>query len=104
MDLQAIDLSQMQESAVEAEQLLKTLANSHRLLILCHLVAGELTVGELEQQLNLSQSSLSQHLARMRRCGVLACRKEGTNVYYYVANSHALQVLQTLHGIYCSPK
>lgn len=92
----------MQKNAAAAERLLKSLANHHRLMILCHLVGGELSVGELEKRVGLSQSSLSQHLAKMRGQNILSFRREGTTVLYSIKDQKALQVLESLHGIYCS--
>lgn len=91
----------MQESVSKAERLLKLLANAKRLLILCHLLKGERSVGELETLVGLSQSALSQHLARMRREGVLAIRKRGTHVYYCISKPEVEAVLSTLYLIYC---
>ncbi|WP_241971708.1 ArsR/SmtB family transcription factor [Aliidiomarina sanyensis] len=91
----------MQKNASSAEALLKSLANSHRLMILCHLVDGELSVGELEARVGLSQSSLSQHLAKLREQGIVTFRKAGTTVWYRVENRNALQMLETLYAIYC---
>lgn len=96
-----ISIEDMQKNANSAEALLKSLANSHRLMILCHLVDGELSVGELEARVGLSQSSLSQHLAKLREQGIVTFRKSGTTVWYRVENRDALQMLETLYAIYC---
>ncbi|WP_194756425.1 ArsR/SmtB family transcription factor [Aliidiomarina indica] len=97
-----ISIEDMQKNASQAEALLKSLANSHRLMILCHLVKGEMSVGELEQKVGLSQSSLSQHLAKLREQKIVTYRKTGTTVWYRVEDPHALQILETLHSIYCA--
>lgn len=102
INLSADSLEQMRLNAAEAEALLKSLANANRLMVLCHLVNGERNVGELERLVGLSQSALSQHLARLREQGILACRREGTTMYYRIADEKAMQVLGLLHGIYCS--
>jgi DNA-binding transcriptional ArsR family regulator len=94
-------LEVMKNNASKAEQLLKLLANSKRLLILCHLLKRECTVGELESLVGLSQSALSQHLAKMRREGVLSVKKEGTRVYYFIRKPEVEAVLSTLYLIYC---
>lgn len=94
-------IEQMRANASSAERLLKSLANANRLMILCHLVNGELSVGELERLVGLSQSSLSQHLARLREEKILRCRKEGTTVYYSLSDENAAHILQQLHAIYC---
>lgn len=99
--MNTLSIDQMRKNVSNAEQLLKSLGNSHRLMVLCHLVNGEKSVGELEQQLELSQSSLSQHLARLRSQGIVAFRKEGTTVFYRIADEKALRILESLYDIYC---
>ena len=89
------------ENAKQAEQFLKLLANQYRLQILCSLVAGERSVGELESLLNLSQSALSQHLAKLRESEVVATEKKGQMVYYRLASIEANAILSTLYLIYC---
>lgn len=97
------DLNQLRQNAEAAEQLLKNLANANRLLILCHLVEGECGVGELEAVVGLSQSALSQHLARLREQGLVSTRREGTNIYYSLAEPKVHAVLETLYRLYCAP-
>jgi len=94
-------LAEMREHVHDATTLLKTLANEMRLSILCMLCEGERSVGELNQQLDLSQSALSQHLAVLRNSGLVATRREAQVVYYRLANSDATRLIQTLHDIYC---
>lgn len=91
----------MQAHAADAAALLRLLANEQRLLILCHLVPGELAVAELGQRIALSQSALSQHLALLREAGLVTSRREGLQVFYAVAAGPACTVLATLHAIYC---
>jgi len=74
----------MQAHAADAAQLLKALANEQRLHILCHLLDGPLSVGELNRRVNLSQSALSQHLALLREAGLLSTRDEGARTYYSI--------------------
>ncbi|MFU8783918.1 ArsR/SmtB family transcription factor [Aliidiomarina sp.] len=99
--MNTISIEQMQVNAGAAEQLLKSLANSHRLMVLCYLVNGEMSVGELEKKVALSQSSLSQHLAKLREQKIVGFRKEGTTVLYRIEDEKALRILESLHGIYC---
>ncbi|RUO40627.1 ArsR family transcriptional regulator [Aliidiomarina taiwanensis] len=99
--MNVLSIKQMQKNASAAEELLKSLGNSHRLMVLCHLVSGEKSVGELEQQLELSQSSLSQHLARLRSQGIVTFRKEGTSVIYRIADEKALRILESLYDVFC---
>lgn len=91
----------MQANASEASSLLKSLANPSRLLVLCALVTREYTVGELEELTGLSQSAISQHLARLRDSGIVATRRDAQRVYYSLCNNEVKALLETLHGIYC---
>ena len=94
-------VQQLAEHAALAANLLKDLGNVNRLMICCVLVEGELSVGELNEKIPLSQSALSQHLARLRKSGLLAMRKESQMVHYRLANKDALKVIATLKSIYC---
>ena len=86
----------------EAAQLLKLLANENRLLILCRLMlAREMSVSDLAEAVDLSQSALSQHLAKMREDGLLATRREAQTIYYRIADPNAARLLALLKDIYC---
>jgi ArsR family transcriptional regulator, virulence genes transcriptional regulator len=87
--------------AGDAAALLKALANEQRLSILCALLEGPLSVGQINEQLELSQSALSQHLAVLREGGWVATEKEAQTVYYSVPPGPVHQVLETLKKIYC---
>jgi DNA-binding transcriptional ArsR family regulator len=100
----ALDMQQMRDSAGAAARLLKALANEHRLLVLCHLLEGERSVGEINAELDLSQSALSQHLAVLREDGLVATRRESQTIYYRVASDAVSTVLAALYGIYCAPR
>ena len=91
----------MQDSARRACALLKALSNESRLLVLCQLARGEATVGELHAHVGLSQSALSQHLARLRELGLVAARRSGRNVYYSIASRAAAAVIGTLYREFC---
>ncbi len=96
------DLSLLEEQAAEAASLLRSLSNESRLLVLCSLAeSGELAVGELVDRVGLSQSALSQHLAKLREEGLVATRKEAQRVYYRICDPRAQQVLALLHDIFC---
>jgi DNA-binding transcriptional ArsR family regulator len=96
------DLAQLERRAAEAADLLKLLANESRLLILCRLAAaGELSVGKLVTAVGLSQSALSQHLAKMREEGLVATRREAQTVHYRIADDNVARVLSLLKGIFC---
>lgn len=88
--------------AEKAAGLLRALSNTQRLLILCHLAEeGELSVGQLGDRLELSQSALSQHLAKLRDEGLVATRKQGQSVFYRVCDPKAGQLLALLHDLFC---
>jgi len=90
------------EKAADAAALLKALANEQRLLILCHLVSEEeLSVGALGSRLDLSQSALSQHLARLRDEGLVTFRREAQTLYYSVSDPKAGQLLELLRDLFC---
>jgi ArsR family transcriptional regulator, virulence genes transcriptional regulator len=96
-----MNIDDMQQNAQAASQLLKTLANPSRLMVLCNIVKQERTVGELEKLIGLSQSALSQHLSRLRYEGIVECRREGKSAYYSLKDEGARRVLEVLYGIYC---
>jgi DNA-binding transcriptional ArsR family regulator len=96
-----MDIDVMQANADEASKLLKMLANTSRLLVLCALVTREHTVGELEELTGLSQSAISQHLARLREADIVSTRRDAQRIFYSLCNVEARTVLEALHGIYC---
>lgn len=91
----------MQPRAAEAAGLLRLLGNDKRLLVLCHLVHGEMGVGALADAVGLSQSALSQHLALLRDSGLVATRRQAQAVFYRLADPRAAEVLGLLHRLYC---
>ncbi len=95
-------ISELQKSASRATALLKAMANSARLLILCQLVDGEKSVGELGRLVGLRQSALSQHLALLRRKGIVATRREAQSIYYSLASQEAAAVMATLYVVFCA--
>ena len=101
--LEAIGLEQFQQSAGEAARLLRSLSNEHRLMILCQIGDGEMQVSQLLACVGLSQSALSQHLARLRDDGLVATRRDGTAVFYRILDPAALKVIAVLADIYCPP-
>ena len=98
-----LPLAQMQENAGRASTLLRCMANESRLLILCNLVEGEKTVGELEEKLQLSQSALSQHLAVLRREKLVATRRQAQFIHYSLASEDVRAVLTVLYERFCAP-
>jgi len=99
-----MNIDQMQTNARRAGQLLKALSNEHRLLILCRLSDGEKSVGQLESMIGLSQSALSQHLARLRRDELVKTRREAQTIYYSLVGEEATQIIDVLYGMYCVPE
>ena len=95
------DLEQLAEHAQEASALLKQLSNPHRLMILCSLIDGELSVTELNNRTNLSQSALSQHLASLRSAELVQTRREAQTIFYQLQGNEAIQVIKVLKSIYC---
>ena len=97
------DLEQFEAQAGEVAATLKALASRPRLMVLCKLVEdGEMRVGELAEAVGLSQSALSQHLAKMREEGLIGFRREGQSLFYFVADRRCEALLMTLHHLYCS--
>ncbi len=97
----SIPLREMAENAGAAAALLKTLGHECRLLILCHLLEGEKTVTQLNEKVPLSQSALSQHLARLRHEELVAVRKDAQMVYYSLKSEKVMRLIATLHELYC---
>ena len=94
-------IEQMRDHAPDAAGLMKALGNESRLMILCTLAEGERSVGELNAMIPLSQSALSQQLARLRGQGIVKTRRESQTIYYSLAEGPADRVIHLLHDIYC---
>jgi len=99
----AADLEQFEARAGEVATMLKALASRPRLMLLCKLVEhGEMRVTELAEAVGLSQSALSQHLAKMREEGLVAFRRDGQSLFYFISDSRCEALLATLHRLYCA--
>ena len=98
----ALDIQQLRDNAAAAGQLLKTLGNPDRLLLLCQLAQVERHVSELEALLGITQPTLSQQLAVLRREGLVDTRREGKQIYYRISSHEALAVIQTLYQLFCA--
>lgn len=98
----AINPRAMRSAADGASALLKALSNRHRLLILCQLIGGEKSVGELADFLGIRDSTASQHLALLRRDHIIAGRRDGQTVWYRISSGPALEVVQALYSAYCT--
>ena len=96
-----LDIAELRSNAGQAAELLKAMSNENRLLILCHLGAEELSVSELNQFVDLSQSSLSQHLARLRKDGLVKTRRESQTIYYSIANQSVVRLIGFLQQEFC---
>lgn len=92
---------EMKEHAHDAAGLMNALGNESRLMILCILAEGERSVGELNETIPLSQSALSQQLARLRGQGLVETRRESQTIFYSLAEGPACRVIHLLHDIYC---
>ena len=96
-----LDIKQLTNNAEQAESFLKLLANKNRLMILCTLLQGELSVGELNNLVPLAQSALSQHLAGLRKSGLVGTRREAQTIYYRVDDPRVAAILTQLYQIFC---
>lgn len=94
---------QMRDAAGAAETMLKALANRHRLMILCQLIDKEHSVGELTKFLGLRDSTVSQHLALLRKDGLVETRRDGQTIWYALASVAVRRLVETLYDIYCGP-
>jgi len=95
------DLDKLEKSARQAAILLKSMANAHRLKILCQLAEGEKAVGELEGVIGLSQSALSQHLMVLRRDGIVSARRVAQSVFYSLVSKEAQAIVLVLYDLFC---
>ena len=97
-----MDLATFEKKAGAVSALLKAMGNQRRLMLLCKLVEhGEMTVGDLAREVALSQSALSQHLAKMREEGLVAFRRESQTLWYRIADPRTEALLATLYQLYC---
>ena len=100
-----LDTRNFEAQALEVADLLRALANEKRLMILCKLVElGEANVSALAEDVDLAQSALSQHLAKMRNEGIVAYRRDGQTLWYYIADARIEKLFATMHGLFCSPR
>ena len=96
-----MDVAELETNADRAAQTLSVLANPHRLMVLCKLMEGERSVNALAAGVGLSQSALSQHLAKLRESGLVDTRREAQTIYYRVASPEVSAILGTLYDLYC---
>ena len=98
-----MDIAELKDNAGKASDLLKVMANPSRLMILCQLASGEKSVGELLEEVPLSQSALSQHLAVLRRERLVRTRRVAQAIYYSLTSEEVMAVMKTLYKLYCKP-
>jgi DNA-binding transcriptional ArsR family regulator len=96
-----LNTHKMLDSAKEASEFLKALAHESRLVILCLLIDGSKTVGELEQLLGLRQAAVSQQLARLRADDLVQARRDGKNIYYSIARPEVVEIIGSLYRTFC---
>jgi DNA-binding transcriptional ArsR family regulator len=99
-----LDFDMLLANARQASELLKALSHEVRLLILCFLIEGEKSVGEIEKLLDLRQPAVSQQLARLRADGLVETRRNGKSIYYSLARSEVRDVIAVLHDAFCKPR
>ncbi len=95
---------QMKDHVPEAARLLKALGNEQRLLILCNLLERPMSVGELNQRMDLSQSALSQHLALLREASLVDTQRDAQSIHYSLPSGPVMQVMEVLQHIFCAPE
>lgn len=103
MNLKGLDPAALEARATEAEAFLRPLASRHRLMILCTLLEGEKSVGDLVRRLGLGQSNLSRHLATLREEGLVATRRDGVVIHYRIASERVRPILAELYRLFCTP-
>lgn len=101
--LPRFSLEEMERHAGEAGNLLRAMGSEHRLMVLCSLTQGEMSVSQLLEQVPLAQSALSQHLAVLRHERLVNTRREGQTVYYSLRPGPALEIIKVLYSNFCCP-
>lgn len=102
--LDAAEMDRMVDNATNAANFLKAISHEGRLMILCHLVAGEKSVTELETLLSARQAAVSQQLSRLRLEGLVTARRDGKTIYYSLADDRPRKVLEVIYELFCAPK
>ncbi|WP_180115592.1 helix-turn-helix transcriptional regulator [Acinetobacter sp. YH12140] len=97
-----LEITTMRDSAELVVGVLKSLANTDRLLILCHLAQQELNVSQIEEITDIKQPTLSQQLMMLRKSDVVTTRRDGKQIYYSIKDTNLVQVLNTLYQLYCN--
>ena len=98
-----VEINPLEAKAEEVASTLAAMANPKRLVVFCNLLAGEKSVGELADIVQLTPAALSQHLSKMRALRLVATRRDGQTIYYSLASAEVQAVLETLYRVYCAP-
>ena len=101
MDTSKLNVNEMRKNVENSSAFLKLLSNPTRLMILCNLIESERCVGDLEKDLNISQSALSQHLSKMRDKGIVKSEKQGQHVFYSISDSDVEVIINVLYKLFC---
>ena len=101
MDTSKLNVNEMRKNVENSSAFLNLLSNPTRLLILCNLIESERCVGDLEKDLNISQSALSQHLSKMRDKGIVKSEKQGQHVFYSISDSNVVDIINVLYKLFC---
>jgi len=101
MDTSKLNVNEMRKNVENSSSFLKLLSNPTRLMILCNLIESERCVGDLEKDLNISQSALSQHLSKMRDKGIVKSEKQGQHVFYSISDSDVVDIINVLYKLFC---
>ena len=101
MDISKLNVNEMRNNVERSAAFLKLLSNPTRLLVLCNLIESERCVGDLERDLDISQSALSQHLSKMRDEGIVKSEKQGQHVFYSISDSNVVDIINVLYKLFC---
>ncbi|RCW97044.1 ArsR/SmtB family transcription factor [Marinomonas foliarum] len=101
MSNEYLTMENMAKQSAQAATFLKALSNENRLMILCHILDQELSVTALNEHLPLSQSALSQHLAVLRKDGLVSTRRESQTIFYSIGDNRVKEMILTLHQLFC---
>jgi DNA-binding transcriptional ArsR family regulator len=101
MDISKLNVNEMRNNVESSAAFLKLLSNPTRLLVLCNLIESERCVGDLERDLDISQSALSQHLSKLRDEGIVKSEKQGQHVFYSISDSNVVDIINVLYKLFC---
>lgn len=102
-DMLKTTMAPLEAKAEEVSATLDAMANPKRLVVICTLLSGEKSVGELAEIVQLTPAALSQHLSKMRALRLVSTRRDGQTIYYSLASAEVKAVLETLYRVYCDP-